>query len=301
MNTLTDITLPQLLTPSISSDPHVVSLAEAIDPNLNAIVPASAETLILSRIDTLPEKILDLLAWQFHADFYDLAYNISVKRRHVKSAILWHLHKGTIYAIREALRLIDIQAQFTNWPDFNGQPYTFMISAVVAGPFYRTRGKDKLISSIRRAVSEAKAERSLMVKLDVQIRQKESTYLFGAVAKSQTLDISLGVNESQMHELLLIFEKRILDRMTTNLNTTLNQLDANEHRIKEALENSERAQISRLNEYENRMNSQIEDEARRIWQRIEDNRQEVNARIDVLSAEFRAGMDHLAHLLTWTE
>lgn len=301
MNTLNDITLPQLLTPSISSDPHVVQTAQSLDPNLNAIVPASVEALILSRIDELPEQMLDLLAWQFHADFYDLAYNIDVKRRHVKSAIRWHLHKGTIYSIREALRLIDIQAQFINWPEFNGQPYTFIISAVVAGDFYRTRGKDRLAFSIRRAVSEAKAERSLMVKLDIQIPAHESTGLFGTVARHQTLDISLGVNESQMHELLLIFEKRILDRLTTNLNTTLNQLDANETRIKEAIDASELAQIARLNDYESRMNAIIARRDQRLWQRIEDNRQEVNTRIDELAAEFRAGMNKLVELLTWSE
>ena len=301
MNTLTDITLPQLLTPSIASDPHVVSLAEALSPNLTDIASASLEAQILSRIDSLPENMLDLLAWQFHADFYDLAYNIDVKRRHVKSSILWHLHKGTTYAILEALRLIDIQAQFVNWPDFGGEPYTFRISAVVAGDFYRTRGKDRLAFSIRRAVNEAKAERSLMVKLDIQINQKETAGLYGAAARHQTIDISLGVNQSQMHELLLIFEQRILGKLTNCFNTISNKLEAHEARISQKLAENEAASIERLKNYEAQMQEFIRVTDQCQWQRISDNNAELNKRLTAFAAEFRAGISELKELLTWTE
>lgn len=301
MNTLNDFTLTKLLTPAISSDKNILHLAEALTPNLQDISPSSWETLILARIDSLPENMLDLLAWQFHADFYDLAYNIDVKRRHIKSAILWHLRKGTRYAILEALRLIDIQAQFINWPDFDGQPYTFMISAVVAGPFYRTRGRDKLASSIRRAVNEAKAARSLMVKLDIHINEHESTGLFGTVAKHQTIDISLGVNQKEMHELLLIFEKRILTQLTNNLNATLNQIDAHEDRITSAIAESEDLQATRLNDFEARTRAILEARDQRQWQRIADNYSDLTHKLEGLAAEFRADINELKELLTWTE
>ena len=180
MKTLLTPTLHTLTPQNIIIDPRISAIAEALDPQLIQTANASFESIIFPRIDELPEQTLDLLAWQLHCDFYDLAYSIDIKRRTIKGSLLWHMKKGTVAGIYEALHLIDIDAKFINWPEFDGQPYTFIISAVVAGDFYRTRGKDKLAFSIRRAVSEAKAERSLMVKLDIHIRPKETAGLMRA-------------------------------------------------------------------------------------------------------------------------
>lgn len=306
MNTLPELSLPRILSPSIASDPHIISLAESINPNLQAIAPATSETLILARIDSLSEQMLDLLAWQFHADFYDLAYNIEVKRRMIKSAIKWHLHKGTTSAILEALRLLDIQAKFVHWRDFSGEPYTFQISAVVAGDFYRTRGKDKLASSIRRAVSEAKAERSLMVKLDIHINEKERVGLYAAVVKHQTIDISIGVDQVLMHELLLIFERKILDRVTSCFSNISNKLDGTEQRINQALSDSERQSVERLDSCEGRIVEHLHLHEREQDRRLTEYQGEVNSQLSDYSKvlndrlqELRADISELREILTW--
>ena len=268
MNTLTDIPLRRLLTPSITTDPKVLSQADALTPNLTAIAPASGEALILSRIDSLSENMTDLLAWQLHCDFYDLAYDLPTKKRMVKSSILWHMKKGTVAGIMEALRLIDIRADLTNWYEEGQPPYTFRISAIVAGPFYRTTGKDKLASSIRRAVNEAKAERSLMSKLDIRIEETEAAKFTPALFWVRNLDINLGLGDDDMHELLLIFEQRILDKLASYGEIFAGKMNQMRDDISDRIAENERATLERIGEYEENTASRIAGSEARTEQRI---------------------------------
>ena len=178
MQELYTLSLADIAPSSITQDSQVSSIITALDPQFQAVSAASLEPLILARIDELPEPVLDLLAWQMHADFYDLAATLSMKREAVKSSLKWHMHKGTQWAIMEALRQIDIKAEFVHWHDSGDEPYTFKLRAIVAGDFYRTQGKDKLIASIRRAVNESKAARSLMTELETRMEFREDLGLY---------------------------------------------------------------------------------------------------------------------------
>ena len=181
MTDLFNLSLGDIAPDSITGDQQVSSLITALDPELQEISRASLEPLIMARIDELPEHVIDLLAWQMHVDFYDLAGTLDMKRKAVKGSILWHMHKGTEWAILEALRMIDIEAEFVPWYVDGGEPYTFKLRAIVSGDFYRTQGKDKLQASIRRAVFEAKSTRSLLAGLETTIHFQEDMGLYAGV------------------------------------------------------------------------------------------------------------------------
>ena len=290
---LTDLSLNDITPSSIVHDPEISSLITAIDPELKELSQATLEALIGQRINELPEPVIDLLAWQMHVDFFDSIPALSMKREAVKRSILWHMHKGTEYAIIEALRWIDIKAEFVHWHDFGGDPYTFKLTAIVAGDFYRTTGKDKLISTIRRVVEESKSARSLMTELETRMEFREDiglyvgspillsgnrrlmldkpsppektvnyfglslglqghrkillnrereiiSSLYAANITITNIDQNIGVNLELMQELLLRFEKRILDRIDsyeTRLMAVLtqNQIETN-RRLDDILE-----------------------------------------------------------------
>lgn len=178
MQDIYSLSLSSIAPSSITQDPHITSIIQSLDPQLQEVSQASLEPLILARIDELPEGVLDLLAWQLHVDFYDLAETLSMKRESVKGSILWHMHKGTQWAILEALREIGIQAEFIHWKDSGDAPYTFRLKALVTGDYYRTQGRDKLISSIRRAVNESKAARSYLAGLETRMEFREDIGLY---------------------------------------------------------------------------------------------------------------------------
>ncbi|MBQ3653480.1 MAG: phage tail protein I [Synergistaceae bacterium] len=197
---LNDIT-PQ----NIIHDPQISSLVTALDPELQELSRDSLEPLILARIDELPEQVLDLLAWQLHADFYDLAGTLNMKREAVKGSILWHMHKGTQWAILEALRQIDISAQFVAWWEDGAAPYTFKLKAIVSGDFYRTIGRDTLQKNIRRAVYESKAARSYLAGLETYINFTEPSPLFVGIIPVLSGERTLGLGKPDAPGLTGIF------------------------------------------------------------------------------------------------
>lgn len=97
MAEIKDIRLLDLIPSSIRGDPTVQAAAAALDGELVKVTDAIQNVLMFSRIDVLPEPVLDLLAWQLHVDFYEpVGFSIEKKRALVKQSIDWHRHKGTV-------------------------------------------------------------------------------------------------------------------------------------------------------------------------------------------------------------
>lgn len=66
-------------------------------------------TLLVYRIDDLPEDALSLLAWQFNIlgdDGWDLATTPEERRALIRRALDLHRHRGTPWAIREAVKAL---------------------------------------------------------------------------------------------------------------------------------------------------------------------------------------------------
>jgi P2-related tail formation protein len=92
---LKSLKLEDILPSSITGDSQVNSAAHALDAELREVTADTREALIVSRIDELPENVLDLLAWQWHVDFYEPEkLPVALKRNLIKSSILWHRKKA---------------------------------------------------------------------------------------------------------------------------------------------------------------------------------------------------------------
>ena len=93
-----------LLPPNLAGDKNIEALCESADHvfTLNAEL---YKLLIYSRIDELPEEVLDLLAWQFHVEGYEFAEDIWEKRKLIKEFYELHKIKGTVAGIKKALEL----------------------------------------------------------------------------------------------------------------------------------------------------------------------------------------------------
>ena len=297
MNDLYSLSLRDIAPLNITQDEQVSSLITAIDPELRSVSRASLEPLIMARIDELPETVLDLLAWQLHADFYDLAATVPMKREAVKGSLLWHMHKGTVWAIREALKQLDISAEFVHWHDVNGIPYTFSLTAIVTGDFYRTKGKDKLQSSIRRAVEESKAARSLMADLDIHIDFKELSQLYAGTAKLLSGEYRLGLDKPTFPVTTKLWagfgmghqgQQRILLAHEPDLNTNL-------YAAPITIEDRDVALGVNLD----LMQELLLQFERRITGRIDQYEQNILADFDVRQQQINARLDEILDLLRW--
>ena len=108
------------------------------DKNMNPLVDALAYTLeklgmklhlptIYSRIDDLPEDLLDILAKDFKVDWYDFNWSVEAKRATIKDSFYVHRHLGTKGAVLKAVCDVYAASQLQEWYEYDGDPYYFRI------------------------------------------------------------------------------------------------------------------------------------------------------------------------------
>jgi len=143
---LFNIRLEALLPDSLQQDPDVVALAKAITPELQEIALAIANCVLISRIDELSGPVLDLLAWQWHVDFYEITLPIEQKRELVKNAIAWHKRKGTPSAVEELVRVTFFSGDVVEWWEYGGNPGYFKV--IITDPSATNERAQEFIAAV---------------------------------------------------------------------------------------------------------------------------------------------------------
>jgi len=122
--------LKEIAPSNLLNDPIIKALLEATDPELQKVKEQIINVIIYPRIEEIEdESLLDLLAWQFHVEGYDLAKTVEEKRNLVKNAIELHRYKGTKYAVQKALSILGLTTEIVEWFETGGNlpPHTFGI------------------------------------------------------------------------------------------------------------------------------------------------------------------------------
>lgn len=112
--------IKEVLPPSLKQDENITKLVDVFDASFVESHEAVRNVLIYSRIDELPEEVLDLLGWQFHIEGYEFAQDIKAKRSLIKAFVELHRLKGTPAGIKKSaelsgskvLRLLEAPAKF---------------------------------------------------------------------------------------------------------------------------------------------------------------------------------------------
>lgn len=126
---LEKISLQDIIPRSISGDKNVHAILKAVNPQLRGVSQNIREAFIVSRLNELPEDVIDLLAWQWHVDFYEPELPIETKRELVRESISWHRKKGTKAAIISALEKLNFVPTIKEWYESELQtaPHTFSV------------------------------------------------------------------------------------------------------------------------------------------------------------------------------
>ena len=184
--TIDDIIWSEIMPPAIRNDPQVQAIDAAITPQLQAVSQAVEECIILARLDELSETVVDLLAWQYHVDFYDKGLPIEQKRILVKTSIDVHRHKGTPYAVQTVVTAILEGAKVLEWFEYGGNPYHFKV-ALITGPMAGTGIIEKLV----KAINLTKNTRSWLDGVEFSRNVGQSIYFCGAQWQHKTAQIGL--------------------------------------------------------------------------------------------------------------
>ena len=171
---------------NLASDANIQAICKSLDVPLQEVAKNISMCLILPNIDTLPENIIDLLAWQYHVDFYDYSLPIDKKRQLVKTSFEVHRHKGTPYAVKTVVSAIISDAKVSEWFEYGGRPYYFKVTGIES-----PMPDDTIINSLVRAIYTAKNERSWLEGVEF-LRNITSKFYIG-ITQEVTKTVTVGL------------------------------------------------------------------------------------------------------------
>lgn len=157
----------KLLPYSLSQDPVLVAMFEALVIQLKEAYDEADLLYDLVNIDKLPEPLLDVIAYEKHVDFYDNQLTIDQKRELIKSSISWHRKKGTRWAVERVVSIVYPNANVYEWFEYDGHKYCFKIE--VDEPFIASKDMKRL----RELVEATKNKRSWLEYIAIKMPQTQ--------------------------------------------------------------------------------------------------------------------------------
>lgn len=125
---------------------------DVVNEAIKVLVLDEIENLIfLDNIDNLNEEIVDLLAYELHVDFYDYSALLKEKRSLIKTSLLSHMKKGTLYPIKTILDTFFQECEVKEWFEYGGDPGKFKVEISDANIDYSQSGRiTRMIDSVKR-------------------------------------------------------------------------------------------------------------------------------------------------------
>ena len=161
---------------SLAVDPSKYALAKVIADELRKLNDDCDRLRIYSRIEELPEPLLDILAFDFAVSWYYYNGTLETKRAQIKSCFYVHKHLGTRGALETALSDICPGTVLEEWFEYGGEPYYFRVVLDIS-----EQRIPILQSDIEKKIEIFKSLRSVLEKNSVIYRSKGSVEVSCAV------------------------------------------------------------------------------------------------------------------------
>lgn len=113
-----------LLPPAIKDDPDMQAYSYAIERAVARALELSLRTRMYAAIDEQPEKILDYMAVESRAQYYEETMGIETKREIIKNSLAWYMKAGTKEAVDELIQTVFGEGRSVPWYDFEEGPGT---------------------------------------------------------------------------------------------------------------------------------------------------------------------------------
>lgn len=133
MNSAYGYTAPNFLSQLprvLAEDERMLALATAIADALAVHLDELQEEEIYTRLDELPERLLDLLAADFAVDWWDSTWTREHKVRSLADAWNVHRHLGTPAAVNLAVQAAFGSGSVEEWPEYGGRAHHFRITGL---------------------------------------------------------------------------------------------------------------------------------------------------------------------------
>lgn len=183
-----NIDLTRTLPPALKQDRTMQALSQIIARELQENARLICNNIIYARIDELPEKLLDILAYDLHIDWYNYDSSIEDKRELIKTSVKIHKKLGTVFAVETAIKALHEDCRIEEWFEYEGCPFCFRLLVDL--------NNNKLKVNIDEIISRVYMCKRLTAHFEAVILKK--TYfqnLFLGIARTYFIKLSVRVKE----------------------------------------------------------------------------------------------------------
>lgn len=174
----------QLLPPSVRKDPDIVAAAKLNDEAFYLIVNEVNNCIVVPNIYNITDhKLLDLLAWDRHVDFYDTSLPIRQKQEIIDNSFRQHMKKGTPAAVEKLINTIFGDGEIQEWFNYGGDPYYFQVMT------NNETATNEKAEEFLRAVNSTKNLRSHLEKVVITKLEDFKMYYAGVLHMGEYLTI----------------------------------------------------------------------------------------------------------------
>lgn len=158
------------------NDPEVEALSYALQQQFIILKKYADQMQCFSNVEELNETVLDYLAIELQAMYYEQSMSLDKKREIIKNTMKWHIYAGTPAAVSEMVNVIFGTGRVVEWFDFENPeeriPGTFDI--ITDAGF----SKD-LIEQFNNTIKKVKNARSHLRKVNIERKNDATVFIAG--------------------------------------------------------------------------------------------------------------------------
>lgn len=213
MNDLDTLDLASLLPASIANDEEVQALAKVVTQKLLNINDGINALLLWKDLSRYDDATLLHLAWELHTDLYDEELSKKVREQLIRTSILWHMKKGTLYSVKLALRTVFQTGEVEEWPEYEAEPYRFRIQGLTES----VQDENKILRLIQ-LIQQSKNLRSWLDSIEFE-RQLKGGYFIGAgIMDDEEIVVSSDLKDEFVFNQNLSIGAAIMDDSEVSIN-----------------------------------------------------------------------------------
>ena len=172
--------LLDMLPVQMARETEQICISYALKKGIQLILDRADMTRTQAVIDSLPERILDVLAVELNTPYYREDLPLDKKREIIKRTLLWHLTAGTPSAMRELIDIVIGEGTIVEWPDYEDPPYTPGTFDILTD----VQITEKIVELFIAIIERVKNERSHLRRLHIH-RHMEGHWYIGAGGRTE--------------------------------------------------------------------------------------------------------------------
>lgn len=183
MTNLYDSEIKEILPEFLSKKPEVRAVSYAISKALQRLLDYSKGMEVYSGVDSLSAEVLDMMAIELDALYYDMSLPIEAKRRIIKETLPQYLTAGTVGAVENLITTIFGGGEIEEWYQYSGTRGHFRLYVDI------TESADNPVYQVDAAEMERKLKRvkkfsqhldnfTWMYKRAIIIKEKSTEYVY---------------------------------------------------------------------------------------------------------------------------